>query len=56
METIVVPFFVSQQEWGRLGLPGAMTAIEKVCVLVGIPHFDLHSLIPPISYSRETRI
>ena len=48
MQAVVVALGVLQEERRRLGLPGTMTAVEKVRVVVRVAHVDLHRLVPAV--------
>ena len=56
VQAIVVARAVAQEERGRLGLPGAMTPVEKSRVIVRVAHGDAQGVVPPVGEAGELRI
>ncbi len=56
METIVVVFFVLEQQRRRFGLSGGVATIEKLTVFLRVTRVHAHCGIPPIRDRREMRV
>src|SRR6201987_2071052 len=56
MQRIPVAFIVTEQERSGSCLAGRVATLQIFLVRLGIPHVDLHRLIPPIGHRGEGRI
>jgi hypothetical protein len=53
MQRIPVAFIVIEQEGRGFRLTGRVTTLQIFLVRLGIPHVDLHRLVPPIGHRGE---